>query len=249
MVEPNTEEQEIVEEGLENEKPDDAAEEVVSSEENAEGGEEAEGEEAEEEERKPSRRESLRIQALVSKLKQKEEAPERRNDGLNYKTALDADDETLTKLEEDRTGYGDRRYNEGLEQAKSIQFHTRLEIDAPKVEAKYPVLDKESPKFNPAVADAINSWYLATTGFDAKTNRVANADIRYKDFVEGIMELSDEMAGEKVATTKKNIAKQAATTGLRPSGGTAKRLNLNQTPGAMSDEELKAVIAQSIPSK
>lgn len=131
---------------------------------------------------------------------------------------------------------------------ESIQFHTRLEIDAPRVASKFKQLDKDSSEFNPAVANAINEWYLATAGYNPQTNQVGNANVRYADFVEGIMEMADEIAGQKVQSTTKNIAKQAATTGIRPDGSKAKRLNLNQAPQDMTDEELALAIKRMMPS-
>ena len=218
--------------------------------------EESEAPEEPAEEPKPSRRESLRIQQLIQKMKQPDEkAPEAPPvaTGMDYSTALDADPTVLGQLEADRTQYGQAERQQGRQEAmetvKSIQFHTRLEIDAPKVESKYPVLDKDSSDFNPAVADAINNWYLATAGYNPQTDTVNNANVRYSDFVEGIMELADEMAGEKNTKTVQNVAKQAAATGLRPDGSKAKALNLNQNPENMTDEELKAVIAQAIPKQ
>lgn len=216
----------------------------------AEEPEEAEGEEAPVNETpQPSRRENLRIQQLIQKMKQapQEQAP-KINQGLDYRSTLDADDEVYNKLESDRQAYGNNLYQEGLEQAKSIQFHTRLEIDAPKIASKYKQFDTESPEFNPAVANAVNEWYLATAGYDANTNRVQNANVRYADFVEGIMEMVDEIAGQKVQKTTKNIAKQAAKTGVRPDGSKAKRMNLDQAPQNMTDEELAAAISRFMPS-
>jgi hypothetical protein len=244
-----TEDQVIDQEELE---VDESSEETTDEEEVVESDEqeeEEEEEESEEEERKPSRRESLRIQQLVSKLKSKGVETNHLPEGLNYKDTLEADDETISKLEDDRKKYGDTRYSDGVKQAESIKFHTRLEIDAPQVASKYEILNKESSKFNPVVADALNTWYLQSAGYDEKTGNVTTSDIRYKDFIDGIMELSEEIANEKVVVAKKNIAKQAAKTGLRPTGGTAKRLNLNQDPGSMTNEELDAFLAQAIPPK
>lgn len=213
--------------------------------------EEGGGEAPEEEQKPPSRRENLRIQQLLAKLNaQKQEARQQQQDqGLDYRQTLEADDEVYKQLESDRQQYGDTRYNQGLEQAKSIQFHTRLEIDAPKVVSKYPQFNPESPEFNPVAANAINEWYLQTVGYDPKTDRVGNASVRYAEYVDSVMELATELAGQKVETSRKNIARQAASTGLRPDGSSAKRLNLNQAPEAMSDEELEAVIASALPKK
>lgn len=199
--------------------------------------------EEEEEAKPPTRRESLRIAQLIDKLKTKEEpAAPAASGGMDYSKTLDADPKVIEQLEADRKAASDTSYQRGIEQANSIRFHTRLEVDAPKIEAKYPIFDKDSEHFNPVVANSINQWYLASTGFDPKTDTVKNSDIRYADFVESIMELADEMAGEKTSVSTKNIAKQAATAGIRPDGGSSKRLNLNKPPEQMSDEELKAVI-------
>lgn len=233
--------------------PQEADTPVETTEEQTPETEEAEQPEAEappeetteqpEEEKPPSRRESLRIQQLVEKLKAKEEKADTKEkpEPLDYREALDADDEVVSTLESDRQAYGQNQYNEGLAEARKIQFHTRLEIDAPRVEAKYPQLDKESDEFNPQVADAINSMYLGMVGFDPNTGNVANSEIRYRDYVDGIIELANAVAGEKVQQSRTNIARQAANTAVRP-GGTANRLNLNKSPDQMTDEELNTVI-------
>lgn len=200
-------------------------------------------EDVEQEEKPPSRRESLRIQKLIEKLKnpQQQGTPQFQHQGLNYGEALEADPETVKQLEADRNAYAAQAHQQGLAQAQSIQFHTRLEIDAPKVVAKYSQLNPEDKEhFNPALADAVNTWYLTTTGYNPDTGSVANSDVRYSDFVDSIFELGNEIAGQKVQTTAKNIARQAATTGIRPDGSSSKRLNLNQPVENMSDEELDA---------
>jgi len=241
-IETNEEVVESPEESTEVEETEPAQDEEVA--------EEVEEEPEPPKEDKPSRRESLRIQKLVSQLKQQRpEQPYRPSQGLDYGQALEADPETIKQLEADRRGYAERAYADGIKQAATIQFHTRLEIDAPKMEQKYPLLDKTSPQFNAAVADAINTMYLSTAGYDPQSNSVQNSNIRYSDYVESVMELVDAAAGDRAVKTTKNIAKQAATTGLRPDGSSAKRLNLNQAPQSMSDDELDAVIAQAIPKR
>lgn len=199
-------------------------------------------------EKPPSRRESLRIQQLLQKMKEpKEESAPKVPDALDYSKALNADPEVISQLEEDRTKFGQTIRDQTLEQVKSIQFHTRLEIDAPRVESKYPTLDKSSPDFNPAVADALNTSYLSMVGYDPDTDTVKNPNIRYADYIEAQMELAEAIAGERNQKTAQNIAKQAATTGLRPDGSKAKGLNLNQSPDQMTDEELAAAIAATLP--
>lgn len=216
----------------------------------AEGDDEG-GEDEEPAEKPMSRREQLRVAQLLEKLKAKDDPRESSvKPGLDYSKALEADEATIKTLDEDRKGYGDQRFTEGLEIAKSMQFRTLLEIDAPKVISKYPVLDpSDKENFNPHVADALNKMYLATVGFDQATDRVKNPDIRYVDYIDSLMELVEATAGRKVAATQKNITKQAAQTALRPDGSSPKKLNLSKAPEDMDDAELDAIIAQVIPSK
>lgn len=229
-----------------------------NQEESEEAPEEAPQEEAPQgEEKPPSRRETLRIQSLLKKYgppQERVQAP--RQEVLDYQEALDADPEVIKRLEDDRNAAGQQQYNAGLEQAKSIQFHTRLEIDAPKVESKYEFLNVENKeKFHPALAEGINNLYLKFAGYDpgdpqrGVPESVQNPDIRYSDTVEMIMELADEIAVTRNTQTVKNLAKQAATTGLRPDGSSAKRLDLNKQPSDMSLEELYAAIGQRPPKK
>lgn len=201
--------------------------------------------------RPPSRREQMRVQQLLEKLKEtplapKPTAPE---SSIDYEKSLDADPETIKKLEEDRKQSNESYYNQGLEQANSIKFLTRLEIDAPRVETKYKFLDKTSDEFNPLAADALNTRYLQFVGYDPETQRVQHPDIRYSDFVEAEMEFANEIASRKITESTTNIKKQAARTGLRPDGSGAKKMNLNKAPEDMTDEELDAYLDQNIPKR
>lgn len=244
-----TELQEAPEPEVKEESPAAPQEEPEQSEETPEQPEETEPDSSPEETPPISKRKAERLEkleSLVSRLKGEDKPTATpKVEGLDYSTALDADPEVIKQLEADRQAVAQSTFQQGIEQAKSIQFHTRLEIDAPRIEGKYSFFNKDSEDFNPAAANAINSWYLASVGYDAKTDTVANPNLRYADFVEGIMELADSMAGAKVEKTQTNIAKQAAQTGMRPDGSSAKRLNLNKAPEAMTDEELKAVLAQA----
>lgn len=228
--------------------PDEPTEEVEEEQQEQEG--DAEGEEPDEQtedepEPKVSRRaekrmEELKIRGLIANLKQQAQ-PLLGPQVPDYGDQLDADPEVLQQLQQSAQQYGQATYNQGLEQAKSIQFETRVEIDYPKVVNKYPQLNPEDREnFNPAVTAAIDEWYLTTTGYNKETGTVQNPNVRYSDFVDGFMELVDAAAGEKVQRSTKNIAKQSAMTGLRPDGSSAKRLNLNQDPSQMNDEELAA---------
>lgn len=196
-----------------------------------------------------SRRKAKRLEkleSLVERLK-KPEPPAPKQQGINYSEMIEADAQTLQQLQAKSQEYGQAQYQAGLEQAKLVQFQTRLEIDAPKIESKYPQFNKESTEFNPAMANAVNEWYLATVGYNPATETVQNPNVRYGDFVEGIMELAENMAGVKTQKTVENIAKQAASTGLRPDGSSAKTLDLTKAPEDMTDEELNAAIASAMP--
>lgn len=243
------------------EKPEEVIPEAVTPELEAEAEPVAEEEAQEEstneapEDKPPSRRETLRIQQLLQKYGDpaQRQAPSQRRDVLDYSEALDADPEVIQQLLADRQRAEQTQYqagaNEGLQRAEYLNWNTSLKIEAPQVENKYPILDPKSPDFHPAVADSLNTMYLKMTGFDPNTQTVANTDISYADFIESNMELVEEIAGQKTATSTKNIAKQAAQTGLRPDGSSAKRLNLNQAPENMTTEELYAVLGQTPPKK
>lgn len=212
-----------------------------------------------EEDPKPSRREQLRIQDLLRKYpSQQEPAPapaaKPATGLLDIDADVDADDALKERLKADRDAAvkaalegAAAQNNDFAQQKASLLFHTRLEVDAPRIEGKYPVLDKDSDKFKPALANAVNTMYLNTVGYDQASDTVKNPTIRYTDFVEALFELGDEIGTSKAEATKKAVVQQAAKTGLRPDGAAAKpALNLNKPPQQMTDEELDAAIAQMI---
>jgi hypothetical protein len=215
------------------------------------GNEEPEQPENPESEEPPmSRRKAKRLEkleGLVQRLRGPQAQPERKTDSIDYRKMIEADDQVYDQLDRASQDFGNKQYEAGLQQANSVRFHTRLEIDAPRIEGKYPQFDKESSDFNPGLASAVNEWYLATVGYDPQTDTVRNADVRYAGFVEGIMELAEAMAGAKTTKTTENIARQAANAGLRPDGSSAKPLNLNKAPQDMTNEELNAFIGANLP--
>jgi len=195
-----------------------------------------------------SHREQMRVKDLLGKYGKPEDPgkPEVK-DALDYDKELATDEETLKKLKDDREKVAATSFNEGLEQAKSMQFMTRLEIDAPRVEAKYPQLDPESPDFKEAAATDVNLLYLQLSGFDPQTQRVQNPNIRYSSFVDTVFALVNDLASQKAREITTTVKKQVAKTGLRP-GGSSKKLDLSKSPEQMSDEELDAYLAQVLPS-
>jgi len=231
-------------------KEDDETTEEVETDETTEGDE---VEEPETPVTPPSRREQLRIQQLLGKMGKKSDDSHQAIDpskSLNYAEELDADPEIIKRLEADRQSTADTSYKRAETMARTMQWETMLNIDAPQIETKYDMLNpKDTEHFHPAIADSLSKWYLNQVGYDADTKSVQTPGVRWSDFVDGVMELADEIAASKVATATKNIKSQAAKTGLRPDGSSTKKLNLNRAPEAMTDEELDAMIATAIPNR
>lgn len=217
-----------------------------------------------EEEKKPvSRREQLRVNQLLEKLKSEgsgkpqEKAPEKQKpEAIKYEDELDADDDTLKKLNEDREKYAEERYQEGLRQAKALEdrqnafeFRSMLQSDEPRVLGKYSFMDKESNDFDQEATSAMVAKYLNFVGFDEESKTAKNP-VSYYEFVEAEMEFVQALAEKMARETRDNVTKQVANTGLRPSGSSPSRgLDLTKPAEDMSDEELDAVIASVIPSK
>lgn len=181
---------------------------------------------------------------------------------IDYAKELNADPELIKKLEADRdlairearqTGVNEGRQqgeSSAIDVANYLNWHTNLRIDSAAVHGKYGILDPDNKEeFHPAIAHAMNQRYLQFCRFNPETKTVGIPDISYKDFVEAEMELNEEIATFKNIKTVKNVAQQAATTGLRPDGSQAKKLDLTKVPQNMSLEELYASIGQTPPTK
>jgi hypothetical protein len=83
--------------------------------------------------------------------------------------------------------------------------------------------------------------YLNSVGYDPQTGVVQDMNLRYGEFVEGIMEVIDLVSAGRVADSTKNISEQAARTGIRP-GGSRKSNYKGDDPRQMTDEQLEATI-------
>lgn len=211
------------------------------------------------ESKEPSPREAKRIQALIAKMKQtkepvKETEVREEVKPINFRDMIDAPDEVYAQLEKATEEYGNslrtsQQPSQSQDQIDSLRWETGLKIETPKVLAKYPQLNPDSSDFVPAVADAMNMEYLHTVGYNEDTGLVNNPNITYAEYVDARYELANLLADQKAQETTKNVVKQAASTGLRPDGSQSKRLNLNQSPDNMTDEELDAMIAQGIPTR
>jgi hypothetical protein len=225
----------------------DENQEVADQQQESDSNTEGVGEEPQQMSRRAAKR-LEKLEGLIGHIRGSQRPQEQRQrQGIDYRKMIEADDQVYDQLDKASQDYGQAQFSAGLQEAQSVRFHTRLEIDAPRIEGKYPQFDKGSQEFNPGLASAVNEWYLATVGYDPDTDTVANVNVRYADFVEGIMDLADAMAGQRTARTTQNIARQAANAGLRPDGSSAKPLNLNKAPEDMSEAELNAAISASMP--
>lgn len=203
------------------------------------------------EEPTPSRREQLRVQDLLRKYgpPQRPEAPSQ--DVPNFREKIAADEEVYQTLEETAKQYGAQQYDAGQSKAELTTWRRFLQLDESTLRNKYEELNPSSEAYHSALEKTLQQKYLNFVGYipgDGKApDRVLNPDVSYLDFVEAEMEFANELATQKAQRTTQNIAKQAATTGLRPDGSTPKRMDLNKDPSEMSDEELEAAISRTMP--
>lgn len=211
--------------------------------------EETPEEQPEEEPKPPSRREQLRVQDLLKKYPNL--ASQEPVKTPNFREKVAADEDTYKVLEDTTRDFGQELASEVTARANYTTWHRFLQADDRVISQKYPELDKNSDKFYPAVADAVNSRYLQFVGYNPGDPArgippsVARPDVSYADYVEADMEYARELASMMAEDSRRNIAKQAASTGIRPDASTPKRLNLNKPPEQMTDEELKAIISQA----
>lgn len=197
-----------------------------------------------------SRREQLRVQDLLKKYPNLNQPSTVQTP--NFRDKVQADEDTYKVLEDTTQDFGRNLLEEATARSNYNTWHRFLSLDDKAISAAHPELDKNNQeKFHPALADAINRKYLQQVGFNPGDPTqgippsVQNPSISYADFVEAELEYAKEMASMLAEDSRRNIAKQAANTGIRPDASTPKRLNLNKPPEQMTDEELKAAIAQS----
>lgn len=204
----------------------------------------------------PTPRENKRIQAVLKKLADAQArpvVPEIPKPGKPNEPIIGEGEYDIDQINKMAEEYAQRRYEAGAassnqrlaETQNAIQFQTRLELDAPKVTSKYEFLNQDSDKFDPGAASFINEMFLKTVGYNPQNGTAQNQNIRYDEFVEGIVELRETLAAAKVVDSQANIASQAARTGVRPGGGTAKSYS-GTDPSKMTDEQLEAEITASL---
>lgn len=154
---------------------------------------------------------------------------------------------TPGQLEQDRQAYAELQRQTGINQGanhafsqyKLDRFADNLELDKERVTLNHPALDETSDDFQPARASRLNRMYYNYIGYDEKKGTVARTDVRYKDFIDGMMALADDIASTRSSETVKNVARQASRTGVRPNGGrtTGPSLNSVESLAKMSRED------------
>ena len=251
-VEPKTEEG-PVDPPQKEEKKEEKTEELPQEEAPAEEPAQEEGEE-EAPEKPLSRREQLRVQDLLRKYGPPK-APSQ-EPTPDFRETVQTDDETYKLLEDTAQQYAQSRESQVLAQAETKIWRRFLATEDSQVRAKYPELDgANKEKFHPALADAINQRYLRFIGWQPGDptrgipETVHHPDASYAEFVEAEMEYINEAASLKAANTTKNIAQQAAMTGLRPDGSSARPMDLSKHPSQMTDDELEAAVVASMPER
>lgn len=155
----------------------------------------------------------------ITQVKQPQAAPTRQ-DNLDYRQVMDAPDEVYSQLEQEREQVRAQGFNEGLNRFERFEFEQNLKSDLPLVQEKLNRLE-------PAAAEALDRMYLQTIGFNPDTGVPAVKGIGYADFIDAQLELANSIASTKVINSQRNIAKQAAQTGIRPDGGGRQGLQIN----------------------
>lgn len=252
MDEENVNQDNTQEEVIQEQNPSDSQEnldnqDVVAAPEEESGSQEEEQEESdvESEELTPRQQkrvgqlekkaEELKLNKILDRIQQTKQPVQReQRKPMDYRDTIDAPDEVYESLDQDRSNYGEQRYSEGLEQAKALEFKMNIKLDLPLVKEKLDKLD-------PADATALDREYLQLVGFDPQTGYVRNADVGYADFIEARIQQAERLAASMALKSQKNIAKQAAQTGIRPDGGAHKGLQISspQDIANMSSEDFE----------
>lgn len=137
-------------------------------------------------------------------------------------------------------------FNQTQMMQNASNFATRLEIEEPRVSGKYAFMDTANEEqFDPGVASFINSTYLSVVGYDQRNGTVQNTNLRYSEFVDGFMEVVELVSQALAADGNKAAVQQVARAGVRP-GGKNNQPYTGDDPRQMSDEQLKAKIAEGL---
>lgn len=192
----------------------------------------------------------LGMNKILDRIQAVRETPSQRqkSEPLDYRQAIDAPDEVYEQLTSDRDAYGQSQYEQGVSEASRNSRLDKWELSA---KIDYPLVADKLSKLAPEDVDVLNREYFLVSGVkqtpDGGIQDVTNPNISYADFVNARIEQAERLAARMNLNTQRNVARQAANTGLRPDGTSAKPLNLNKAPQDMTDAELDAYINRAIP--
>lgn len=139
---------------------------------------------------------------------------------LDYKETIDADPQVIEQLSKDRSSAVEDAVTQNQEYIKTELWKRDIKTDLSLVKDKLDRLD-------PSDARAIDKEYLLYSGYDPQSGRVANPTIGYAEFVEAQIDRAHTIASNLNVKTQQNVAKQAAQTGLRPTGGASKATKIS----------------------
>lgn len=214
---------EVVEESTSDENP--ANQEVEETEEQIEETQEAEEASTQEEDLSPRQQKRVeqltksKLDSILERVTQKPKTPQGYKP-LDYKEAIDADEQVIDQLSKDREQYATDLQQQTNERLTTELWKRDIKTDLALVKDKLDRLD-------PASARAIDKEYLLYSGYDPESGRVANPNIGYAEFVEAQIERAEMIAANLNVRTQQNVAKQAAQTGLRPTGGASKATKIS----------------------
>lgn len=146
---------------------------------------------------------------------------------VNY----EENDFSVDDLEHDRRQYGQHNFNEGVRQGAAFyeaeRFADRLETDIDRVMSTRDDIDDVTEKL-------LVESYLDKVGAKEQNGRIiiGNPNLRFREFAEAKLKEIDDLVQVKLSQSTKNIASQAANTGVRPNGTTQNSMS------NMSDMEL-----------
>jgi hypothetical protein len=148
---------------------------------------------------------------------------------------LQYDQETefgVDQLANDRRQYGQQTFNEGVRQGQAFyeaeRFADRLDTDIERVLSKRDDIDDVTEKL-------LVESYLDKVGAREDQNGriiIGNPNLRFRDFAESKLKEIDDLVQVKLSQSTKNIASQAANTGVRPNGASQSSVS------NLSDNEL-----------
>ncbi len=127
-------------------------------------------------------------------------------------------DYDVDQLAADRRQYAQQSYNEGVRQGQSFyeaeRFADRLEVDIDRVMSKREDIDEVTEQL------LVESYLDKVGAREDQSGRmiIENPNLRFRDFADEQLKKIDDLVQRKLAQSTKNIATQAARTGVRPNG-------------------------------